>query len=108
MSGDMMYDTSSGRYRLTDKYVFLFHQPIPPDTSGFSKFGKDAVLLLNALSTNKHLTSPEKYIIRHKKLFTCDSLGDIIRKRFGYSKRKQFIFFGQHWFKHRYYLKRVD
>jgi len=108
MSGDMMFDTSNGHYRLNKKYVVLSHQPFQPDTSEYEKYGKEAVLLSYALSTNKHLTAPEKYVMGHNKLFVCDSIGNIVRKQFGYSKRRQYLFFGKHWYKRRYYLKRVD
>jgi len=108
MSGDMMFDTSNGHYKVDKKYVVLSHQPFQPDTSEFEKYGKEAVLLSYALSTNKHLNSPENYVIGHNKLFVCDSTSNVVRKQFGYSKRRQYLFFGKHWYKRRYYLKRVD
>ena len=108
MSGDMMFDTSNGHFKLDNKYVTLYHEPFQPDTSGYEKYGKEAVLLSYALSTNQHLNSPGKYLAGHKKLFVCDSTGNVIKKQFGYSKLKQYLIFGKHWYKRRYYLKRVD
>jgi hypothetical protein len=108
MSGDMLFDTSNGHYRVDNKYIVLSHKPFQPDTSEYEKYGKDAVLLSYALSTNRHLISPEKYVIGHNKLFVCDSTNNIVRKQFGYSKRRHYIFFGKHWYKRRYYLNRVD
>jgi len=108
MSGDMLFDTSNGRYKIDNKYVVLFHEPFKPDTSEYEKHGKETVLLSYALSTNKHLTSPEKYLVGHGKLFVCDITGDVVKKQFGYSKRRQYLLFGKHWYKRRYYLKRVD
>ena len=108
MRGDMMFDTSNGHYKFDNKYLVLFHEPFKPDTSEYEKFGKDAVLLLHALSTNQHLDKPEKYLIGHKKLFVCDSSGRIVKKQFGYAKRRQFLLFGRHWYKRRYYLKKIS
>jgi hypothetical protein len=102
MSGDVIFDTSNGKYSLKHNYVILYHQRFKPDTSTFGD------LLNNSLSVNKHLHNPEKYLIRHKKLFVCDSTGTIVRKQFGYSKRRKYILFGNHWHKQRYYLKKVD
>ncbi|PVD49366.1 hypothetical protein DC498_25350 [Terrimonas sp.] len=108
MRGDMMFDTSNGHYKIDNKYVILYHEPFKPDTSEYEKYGKEAVLLSSGLSTNKHLGSPEKYLIGHEKLFVCDTSGRVIKKQFGYSKRRQYLIFGKHWYKRRYYLKRVD
>lgn len=108
MSGDLMFDTSNGRYKIDNKYIVLFHEPFKPDTSEYEKYGKDAVLVRYALSTNNHLGSTEKYVAGHQKLFVCDSTGTVIKKQFGYSKRKRFLFFGNHWHNRRYYLKRLD
>ena len=108
MRGDMMFDTSNGHYEMNGRYIFLVHQPFQPDTSEYEKYGKDAVLLSYALSTNKHLKSAEKYMIGHRKLFVCDSNGHVVKKQFGYSKRKQYLLFGNHWYKRRYFLKRLD
>jgi hypothetical protein len=107
MSGDLIFDTSNGYYKVNKKYVTLYHEPFKPDTSEYERYGKDAVLLSYALSTNKHLSNPEKYLIGHKKLFVCDSTGNIIKKQFGYSKCRQYLIFGKHWFKRRYYLTQI-
>ena len=104
----MMFDTSNGHYRVDNKYVALFHQPFQPDTSDYKKYRKEAVLLSYALSTNNYLKSSEKYVVEHNKLFVCDSIGNVVRKQFGYSKHRQYLFFGKHWYKRQYYLKRVD
>ena len=108
MSGDLMFDTSNGRYKIDKKYLILYHEPFKPDTSEYEKDGKDAVLLSYALSTNNHLNSPGKYLVGHNKLFVCDSTGNAIKKQFGHSKRRQYMIFGKHWYKRRYYLRRVD
>jgi len=108
MRGDMMFDTSNGNYKVDNKYVILNHEPFKPDTSEYEKYGKDAVLLSQALSTNNHLGSREKYFLGHEKLFICDTSGRVIKKQFGYSKRRQFLLFGKHWYTRRYYLKQLD
>jgi hypothetical protein len=108
MRGDMMFDTSHGHYKIKSNYVLLYHEPLTPDTSDSKGNGMEAVLLGFAHSTNKHLISPEKYVIGHKKLFFCDSTGKAIKKDFGYSKRRQYLLFGKHWYKRRYYLRRID
>lgn len=108
MRGDLIFDTSNGNYKVYNKYVVLYHEPFKIDTSEYDKYGKEAVLLSYALSTNKHLDNPEKYLVGHRKLFVCDTAGQLIRKQFGYSKRRQFLLFGKHWYKRRYYLRRED
>ncbi len=108
MRGDMMFDTSNGRYKVDNRYLLLYHEPFKPDTSEYEKYGKEAVLLSYALSTNKHLGSPKRYLVGRRKIFVCDTSGKVIKKQFGYSKRRQFLFFGKHWYKRRYFLKRVD
>ena len=107
MSGDMIFDTSNGHYRLDNKYLVITHQPFKRDTSEYGKYEKGNILLSSALSTNNHLKSSEKYVIGHNKLFVCDSNGNVVRKQFGYSKPRKYLFFGKHWYKRRYYLKRV-
>ncbi|MBS1562961.1 MAG: hypothetical protein JST39_01175 [Bacteroidetes bacterium] len=106
MRGDLIFDTSNGYYKLKDGYVILYHEPFKPDTSLYKIYGKESVLLTYALSYH-HPAGPEKYLASHKKLFVCDSTGKVIKKQFGYSKRRQFLVFGKHWYKRRYYLQRV-
>jgi hypothetical protein len=107
MSGDLIFDTSNGHYKLDRHHLTLYHKPFQPDTSEYKKYGKEAVLLSHALSTNRHLMTPTKYLIRNDKLFVIDSTGMVIKKQFGYSKKRQYLFFGKHWYKRKYYLKRV-
>ena len=33
MRGDMMFDTSNGRYKVDGRYLVLYHEPFKPDTS---------------------------------------------------------------------------
>ena len=107
MSGDLIFDTSSGHYKIKKDYLILYHEPFNLDTVDYSKYGKEAVLLSNALSTNNHLNGPHRYVIGDNKLFVCDSSGKIVKKQFGYSKRRKYLLFGKHWYFRRYYLKRV-
>jgi len=105
--GDMMFDTSNGHYKLKNGYVILYHEPFRPDSSLYKGYSKADISLMFGLSTNQHLGNPEKYLAGHNKLFACDSTGKVVKKEFGYSKRRQFFVFGKHWYKRRYYLKRV-
>ena len=108
MSGDLIFDTSNGRYKFDKNYVTLYHEPFKIDTSEYEKYGKEAVLLSYAFSTNKHLNSPSKYLVGRNRLFVCDSIGNQIKKQFGHSKHKKYIFFGKHWYKKRYYLRQIE
>ena len=63
---------------------------------------KDTIIDGNYLLISKVLS------IGHNKLFVCDSTDNVVRKQFGYSKRRQYLLFGKHWYKRQYYLKRVD
>lgn len=107
MRGDMMFDTSNGHYKVDNKYVVLYHESFKSDTSEYEKYGKEATLL-SSLSTNKHLGNPENYLVGHQKLLVCDTSRRVVEKQFGYAKRRQFLLFGKHWYKRRYYLKKLD
>jgi hypothetical protein len=108
MSGDLIFDTSFGHYTVKDNCLVLYHEPFIPDTVGHPESEKGAILLTKALSTNNHLTGPEQYVAGRNKLFVCDSSGKVVKKQFGYSKRRKYLLFGQRWCFRRYYLKRID
>jgi hypothetical protein len=107
MRGDMMFDTSNGTYQVEKKYVILKHERFRLDTAGMTEEQKHGVVISYALSTNLHLNDQGKYKIKGSKLFFCDSNGFMFKKAFGHSKRRKFLLFGSHWYKRRYYLKRV-
>lgn len=106
--GDMIFDTSNGRYAIEGKYLVLYHEPFKPDSVEVKKYGKEIVLSSYGLSINNHLAAPEKYLIKSDKLFICDQSGKVERRKYGRSRHKRFFIFGNNWFQMRYYLKRAD
>jgi hypothetical protein len=107
MRGDMMGDTANGKYRIQNHFLILTYDPPIVDTTLYSKYGKDAVVLSQALTNSSG--RPKQFYIGHNKLFVTDSLGNVYKKEQGLSRHKKYVFWGQHYMtKRKYYLKRID
>ena len=107
MRGDMMGDTANGKYRIHNHFLILTYDPPIIDTTLYSKYGKDAVVLSQALTSS--LSRPKQFYIGHNKLFVTDSLSNVYKKEQGFSRHKKYLFWGQHYMtKRKYYLKRID
>jgi hypothetical protein len=105
MSGDLSYDTSIGHYTINGKYLELVHQEYPLDSAEYLK-NREGYMLMYSLSYNRHLNDTTRYVIGNAKLFSTDSTGRKVSKKFGYSKQRQYFLFGKHWYEKRYFLKK--
>ena len=90
--GDMMFDTATGHYTIGGKKILLTYDTVPADKLDLSR-------------NNNH--SLHVYYIGHDKLFESYQDGKIARRATRYNKRKQFIIFGSHYYKRKWYLKRM-
>lgn len=102
--GDMIFDIANGQYKVHGRKLILTYNPSPVDTSSLASLRKMSIKLnFSALRSDANRT--HIFYIRHKKLYSSYQDGKIVRKAFGYSKRKKYLFFGTHFYKHRNYLK---
>ena len=84
-AGDLLSDDGSGKYHLIKDTIFL-------------RFDKDS----------SKYNRPTKYLYRHNKLFSFNiKTGKIVKYAQGYSKHKEYLFFGSHYRAMKHYLKRV-
>lgn len=108
MRGDLIYDTSIGRYTTDKKYLFLVHDDFPVDSNEYKKHDKESYMVMYSLNYSRHRNDIMRYLIGKNKLFICDSSGRVVKKKYGYSKYRQYLLFGKHWYKRRYYLLRQN
>ena len=106
--GDMISDTATGKYKIDKRRLILTYDPRPIDTSGFAYLRTIGFKLDNLVNLKSDAGYSHIYYIRNDKLYGSLQDGKIVRKAVRYSKRKKYLFFGTHYFKHRHYLKRID
>ncbi len=104
-SGDLIFDTAVGVYHVVDKKVFVKFQKIKTDDFGPGN--------IPVLQTKRNSTLPfeydYQYFIGHKKLFsTRIATGKILTRATRYSKRKKYVLFGSHYYKRKWYLRKLD
>lgn len=105
--GDMISDTATGHYKVNRRKLILAYNPVPIDTSGF-KYCRDLGLKLDVNDLKSDENLPHVFYIRQNKLYSSYRENRIVRKAFGYSKRPKYFIFGTHFYKHKYFLKRID
>ena len=108
MSGDLAYDTAAGQFQISKHSVILIYRPLSMDTSSVYQTMKESFSIHEAITGNHNLREPTKYLVGHNKLFLINTKGLKVKRQWGYSKHKKYIFFGKHWYRRRYYLRRVD
>ena len=106
MRGDLLYDTAFGQFQIRKKFVILTYRQPSEDTS--YGYGKETIQIHELFTGSHNLRQPEKYLIGHKKLYLTDSTGHKVKRQWGYSRTRKFIFVGKHWYMKKYYLKRID
>ncbi|MBC7391684.1 MAG: hypothetical protein H7329_20990 [Opitutaceae bacterium] len=106
--GDLIFDTATGKYRIDRRKLILTYDPRPIDTSGLSYMRSVGFKLDEPLNLKSDAGLPHVFYIGREKLYGSYQDGKIVRKAVGYSKRKQYLFFGTHYYKRKHYLKRVD
>ena len=108
MSGDLAYDTAAGHFQISGHSVFLIYKPLTIDTSSVYQTMKESFSIHEAITRNHNLHEPTKYLVGHNKLFLTGKNGFKVKRQWGYSKHRKYIFFGKHWYMQRYFLKRRD
>ena len=105
--GDMISDTASGHFKVYRRKLILAYNPTPVDTSGLASL-RDMGIKVNVSDLRSDANRTHVFYIRHHKLYGSYQDGEIVKKAFGYSKRKKYFLFGTHYYKHRNYLRRID
>lgn len=106
--GDMISDTATGNYRIKGHKLILTYHSRPIDTSGLAYLQNIGLKLDESLNLKSDAGLPHIFYIGQDKLFGSFQDGKIVRKAVGYSKRKKYLLFGSHYYKRKYYLKRVN
>jgi len=84
-SGDLYFDSGSGKYHLVKDTIFL-------------TFNNDSALAVR----------PQKFLFRQNKLFVFNEAGRIRKFSPGYSACKRYLLFGHHYARDRkYFLKKL-
>jgi len=106
--GDLMYDSTTGRYTVKENKVYIrFDKEVPDTTKLYYRF--DNMPLKTAFVEGDSVLYQSFLYIGHKKLFFAHAeTGKKVTKARRYNKRKKYLLFGSHYYKRRWYLKRVD
>lgn len=107
MSGDLVYDTAAGQFQIRQRVLILNYRPLSIDTTSEHAITEGSISVHEAITGNRNLHGPAKYIIGYHKLFLIDKNGYKLKRQWGYSKCRRYILFGKHWYMRRYYLKRI-
>jgi hypothetical protein len=106
--GDLIFDTAAGRYRIDNRKLILIYDPRPIDTSGLSTMRSMGFKLDSPLTLKSDAGLPHIFYIRRNKLFHSRQDEGIVKRATKYNKTKKYLFFGNHYYKRKWYLKRVD
>lgn len=106
-SGDLVSEERVGKYHIRNKILYLQFDTIfnkDDDSIGFA-FQRKFDLKKSDTGFPFHL----KYKIKGDKLYSYNlSKEGIKRKSKGYTPYKKYIFFGPHWYKRNFYLRKID
>ncbi|HLA52553.1 MAG TPA: hypothetical protein VK618_04585 [Flavitalea sp.] len=91
-------------FHVVDKKVFVKFQKIKTDDFGPGN--------IPVLQTNRNSSLPfaydYQYFIGHKKLFSTHiATGKKVSRAARYSKKKKFVLFGSHYYKRKWYLRKL-
>lgn len=107
MRGHMTSDTATGRYAVMNRFLVLSYDPSIIDTILNAKYVNEAVVISQPLTgwSNR----PTRFYVGRNKLFYSDSSGQVYRRKYGISKHKKFLIFGDRYMKKRkHYLIRIE
>lgn len=107
-SGDLIFDTATGRFTIEHRKLILIYGPRPIDTSGLSTMRSLGLKLDSPLILKSEASLPHVFFIRKNKLFNSYQDEHIIKRATKYNKTKKYLLFGSHYYKRKWYLKRVD
>jgi hypothetical protein len=106
--GDMIYDSTTGHFTVRDHYVYIsFDKEVPDSTRLYYRF--DNMPVKRALIEGDSIRYQSFLYIGDNKLFFAHAeTGKKVTKATRYNKRKRYLFFGSHYYKRRWYLKKID
>ncbi|MFT3701762.1 MAG: hypothetical protein QM802_05305 [Agriterribacter sp.] len=104
--GDMIHHHITGHYKIYDHKVYMVFEKEILD-SNFARGSLFTDTLYKTIYKGDTIVYQSFFYIGHHKLFfTHASTGKKVTKATRYSKRKKYLFFGTHYYKHCWYLKR--
>jgi hypothetical protein len=106
--GDLIYDSTTGHYSIYNNKVYIiFDRELPDRNKLYYRFNNMPLKIATTSGGTIHYQI--FCYIGHNKLFSSDiETGRKVTKARRYNKRMKYIFFGSHYYKRRWYLKRVD
>jgi len=108
-SGDMIFDTATGRYHIKHRRLIFTYDPRPIDTSRLANLRRMGFKLDSTLNHPKSDAGlPHIFYIRDSKLFSSIEDGKIVKRAMTYNKTKKYLFFGSHYYKRKWYLRQVE
>jgi len=105
--GDLFYDLTQGTYTIDKDTIKLAFDKEPLfDTLRISG---DSTVIIPLPNNPATANRPNNLLFKNRKLFKIGDNGQVIKKYQGFSKMRQFIFFGHKRMKYRkFYLEKVD
>jgi len=105
--GDLMYDSATGHYKVYGNQVYVEFDKELPDTNKlyyrFDNMPQKYVYYQGDSVPYKML-----FYVGHNKLFPAYAeTGRKITREKAYTKRRRFLFFGSHYYRKRFYYKKV-
>ncbi|HEU4554274.1 MAG TPA: hypothetical protein VFS25_15620 [Chitinophaga sp.] len=104
--GDLMYDSTTGHYKVIGNKVYINLDQQPTD-SYHLHYRFDDLPLKRFVHSEDTIRYKVLCYIGHKKLFPAHTeTGKKVTKAKGYSKRKKYLVFGSHFYERRYFYER--
>ena len=105
--GDLMYDSTTGKYHVADNKLYInFDKELPDTNKMYYRF--DNMQLKTLVYSGDTIKYKLSYVIGHNKLFPIHiETAKKVTKARKYNKRKKYILFGSHYYDKRYCLKRI-
>jgi hypothetical protein len=104
--GDLISRKATGSYVMYKRKLILAYNLTPLDTGTLKSYKE---LGLHVSDSLKNETGyPHVFYWGNNKLFDSWQDGKIVRRTKTYHKQKEFLLFGSHYYKKKYFLKRVN
>jgi hypothetical protein len=106
LRGDLISNEATGLYTLNKRMLLLTYNLTPLDTVYANMYRNSG---MKGVDTLKNETNyPKLFYLRNDKIFVSFQNGRIVKRGQTYSKRKKYLFFGSHYYKKKFYLKKVE
>jgi hypothetical protein len=107
-AGDLLADKAQGVYQIKHDTVYLSYTPEQTEAQLFSLPDSVSAVAL-AISSLSHpaVHRPVRFFYKHRKLYSLNQQGHVVKRAQGYSKRRKWGYWGDTYLKYRkYYLKK--